>query len=30
VFTGGLVLGTLAWVIGAYYGYRAVRGEGGT
>jgi hypothetical protein len=28
VFFGGLVLASLAWLLGAYYGYRAIRADG--
>ena len=27
VFSGGLVFAGLVWLFGAYYGYRAIRGE---
>jgi hypothetical protein len=27
VFVGGTVFAGLAWVVGAYYGYRAIRNE---
>jgi hypothetical protein len=28
VFSGGLIFAGLAWLFGAYYGYRAIRDEG--
>jgi hypothetical protein len=28
VFFGGLILATLAWLLGAFYGYRAIRDGG--
>jgi hypothetical protein len=28
VFYGGLLVASLAWLVGAYYGYRAIRGGG--